>query len=115
MPIIGDREPLSSRYQAVEAVLADALCDPEIMRMVKHYECDEAGAPQLTDQFMSRLQVGRAWASLPRYQREAIRLAMGPRRWNQKKIGRRLHRTDRTVRTYIREGMETIIARVFAK
>ncbi len=115
MPIIGACEPDSgSRYSAVKAKLAEAFHDPGLVRMAERHSYDSVGM-QLTDQFMSHLEVLCAWASLPYHQKRAIELWIGPTRMNQVQIGRVLGCSDRTVRDYIRDGLETMIRQVYDK
>ena len=114
MPIIGANEPSSSHYCEVKGMLTEAFHHSDLVRMAERHCYDSVGL-QLTDRFMSYLEVLRAWASLPFYQRRAIELWIGPERMTQVQIGQVLRCCDRTVRDYIRDGFDTMIQRVYDK
>jgi len=95
-------------------MLTEAFNYSDLVRMVNRHDYDSTGM-QLSDRFMSYLEVLRAWASLPYYQRRSIELWIGPERQNQAQIGRILDRGERTVREDIRNGIEAMVGRVYAE
>ena len=113
MTIIGDSEPSDgNRFREVKSRLKEALRDPIVFQMVER-DCYDTTGLQLTEEFMSYLEVTSALFALPYYQRRALVLSCGPSALNQEQIGCRMGIAERTVREYCRVGIETMVVRIY--